>query len=126
MKVIVLIGFWEAERWTFFALSLSIISLAMISYAMAFEWRYTSPDSLSEAIGIFMTALPFSPLLPLFFYVADTKNNALVEFIDTFCWFDTYMDDWTIDDDRSKLRKFMLEKLAKHMVWFTMTTNGIH
>eukprot|EP01084_Bolivina_argentea_P091792 165212_1 len=57
----------------------------------------------------------FSPFIPFFFYFADKKSGIMVKALEKCCWFDICMDDWTVDDTRSKLRKFMLEKIAKHL-----------
>ena len=75
--IIVLVGFYQQERWIFFGLSLSIILLALLSYTIAFEIRYVQPSHLSEAVAVFITMLIFSPFIPFFFYFAH-KNSSVM------------------------------------------------
>ena len=77
--------------------------------------RYTSPNNCGELVLIFFFILPFSPLLPFFFYFADKKSSALVEGLGKCCWFEIYMEDINVSKNASKLRQFMMKKIAKHI-----------
>ena len=110
-----MIGFFEAERWAFFGLSLSIIVLALSSYTLAFVLRYVEPHSLCELIGAFLTILPLSPFCPFFFYFADKRSSLWVKLLEQCCWFAVWVDDMSASESKSKLRKFMMDKIAKHM-----------
>ena len=111
--VIVCIGFYQDERWIFFGISLGILCLAHLAYALAFIARY-SGEGYCLTFCMFITVLPISPLLPFVFYFADNKDSCLEPLMEHWCCFDINSRSVYVPKDASKLRMFMEEKIDKH------------
>ena len=77
--IIVLVNFYDEERWTFFALSLSILILAQCSYSIAFAFRFDTIDdwSLPAAFMAFCCCLPFGSFVAFCIYFASDETGCV-------------------------------------------------
>ncbi len=113
--IIVCIGFYQKDRMVFFGISLTILCLALISYDLAFVFRFSREKNGGD-FALFLCLLPISPFMPFIFYFADTTDRALSKCLtDHCCGFEITMENPYIPEGASKLRKFMEEKISKHL-----------
>eukprot|EP01083_Nonionella_stella_P133123 404718_1 len=113
--ILVCIGFYQKDRMVFFAISLTILCLALIAYDIAFVLRF-SREKNGGNIALFACLLPISPVLPFVFYFTGSNNTPLSKFLEKHCCgFNIEMNPPSVRGDASKLRKFMETKIEKHI-----------
>ena len=111
----VCISFHLDGRKTFFVISLTILSLAMISYAAAFTTYFHGNQDCNNRFHLFFLALPFAPILPFAFHYPDQAEGF---FSRIFCLclisVKSSIDD-SSSSEASKFKQFFEEKVEKHM-----------
>ena len=112
--IMVCVGFYQKDRMIFFGISLSILLLALIAYDIAFVGKYSREKPAGD-FALFCCLLPISPFIPFILYFTDTNQRPLSIFLMNNCCFTLGFEAEYIPPDASKLRKFMEEKIEKHM-----------
>ena len=118
----VCISFHLNGRKTFFIISLTILSLAMVSYTSAFAkyfcddtWTPYPRNPVRDRILLFLLALPFSPILPFAFHYPE-KAEYLFGNLFGLCGVTVKSN---INDSSSatasKFKQFFEEKIQKHL-----------
>ena len=119
--VIVLISFYIEGRTTLFVISLIILIMAQLCYAVAFIWRYEVFDdsNIWVIIFVFCCLLPIGWIVSFIFYFTDDE--------DSWCSTQFYKikrSQWTIDcsfknnmlhKNQSAMTRWIITKLSKHM-----------
>ena len=122
----VIYNFKIAKRTTFFTISLIIMILAQLSYAIAFMWRFrveekdlTTYTRERKILCLFISILPFTPLMSFVFYIcSEFPNNFLMKFLrDNFDVNDSLSDELEdgINPNQAKIIVWVKKKLTKHM-----------
>ena len=119
----VCVTFYLDGRRTFFAISLGILLLALISYTAAFvkffEYDDGRPigrrsDRTKKRIKLFFLALPFSPLLPFAFFHAK-KSEACFSRVFGRCGISVKSHIYdSASKSASKFKQFFEKKIEKH------------
>eukprot|EP01084_Bolivina_argentea_P113469 202206_1 len=112
--VIVCIEFYLNGRWEFFGISITILFLALVAYDISFIVKYSDEWKVSAYIQLFFALLPISPFLPFIFYFADSSDK-FANFIENTCCWNISIHENTVPDDASRLKKFMVSKINKHL-----------
>ena len=100
----------------FFGISLAILIMALLAYSLAFLDQFSREQRLSKKLGLFVSLLPISPLIPYIMYFTTNPQSAVSKFIESNCCFNVKFDDreW-VSDNVSALRQFMEQKIEKHL-----------
>ena len=114
--VIVCIQYYQNDRMIFFGISVSILILALIAYDIVFMINYCDERALYRKIGLFLIMLPISPLIPYILYLTVDRDSILSNCLKKGCCFEIDIYDRVYkDENTSKLRQFMEEKVNKHL-----------
>lgn len=114
--VIVLISFYNKERTAFFAISLVILIIAQLCYAVLFIWRYKPRMSDSKIIFLFLALLPFGTIVSFLVYFTDDTDSAFAK------WFGKQFPSLKVqeslehryeNDKHGKMTKWIIRKLSK-------------
>jgi len=110
----VCITFRQEDRNIFFAISLSILVMALLSYSFAFVKYFDGGWDNANAVLLFFLILPFSPILPFAFHYPDTTESIFDCF--GICGANVaYQMKKSKTDTASKFKQFFEEKIEKHM-----------
>ena len=110
----VCVNFYLDDRKTFFALSLTILLLALVSYTTAFVKFFSDNHDFKYKVVLFWMVLPFSPLLPFAFFYPD-QSEALFNRLFGCCRIPIRSDVSTsTSGTASKFKQFFEKKIEKH------------
>ncbi len=113
--IIVCVEFYRHGRIVFFAISLTILCLALIAYTAAFVHFFSGEHKFSKQVGLFFTSLPLSPLIPFVFYYADKKDSIFQKVLKSVCCFSIDFNSSSGSKEASKFKQFFESKIEKHL-----------
>ena len=119
--VIVLISFYTHQRWTFFVLSLIILIIAQMAYAILFIYRYNPEQKCTHkffgAVAIFFCLLPFGTIVSFLIYFTDDKDSEFSKWFGRVTGYDVNntLHSHELNKNQSQLRKWIIKKLSRHM-----------
>lgn len=114
--VIVCIQYYENDRMVFFGISLTILLLALIAYDIAFVFSIENETKAYKHLLMFLVVLPFSPFVPYLMYFIANNDSFVAEMLESICCFQIHLQDRiSAQDNVSKLRQFMEQKLQRHL-----------
>eukprot|EP01084_Bolivina_argentea_P310325 536961_1 len=114
--IIVCIEFYQNDRMIFFNISLTILCLALIAYDIAFIQQFSCESNCFKQIGLFLTLIPISPLIPLIFYYAGYDSTKFGNLIENYYCFNIYFERQSTDNESaSKFKQFYENKVSKHL-----------
>ena len=116
----VIYTFKKENRNTFFVISLIVMILAQIAYAVAFLIRIgpktgSIERSACHVLIQFLIVLPFTPFMSLiFYYMSTVENNIILRILERYDYFDSGSGD-NINTDKAPILVWLEKKLAKHI-----------
>ena len=114
--IIVCVEFYQKDRHIFFALSLSILLLALVAYSGAFASKFSSDYQMHLKLGLFVSVLPISPCLPfLMFHAADKPNGFISSWMEDHWCFDVIFNRSHTSENASRFKQFFESKVDKHL-----------
>ena len=118
--IIVLISFYIDGRTTFFVISLIILIISQLCYAVAFIWRYDihHDDNIFVIVLIFCCILPIGWIVSFMFYFTDDKNSFCSKQFDKYSrqnWYNDSLKDDMLSKSQSKMTRWIIKKLSRHI-----------
>ena len=111
----VCVSFYLDERKVLFALSLTILVLALVSYTAAFVNQFSGSGQFVPQVTLFFLALPLSPILPFVFFYAD-ETQEYVSRLFHCCGISIQRHRRSAPtSSATKFKQFFEEKIEKHM-----------
>ena len=101
--VIVCVSFYTNQRITFFAISVTILIIAQLAYAVLFIWRFNAESKhrhICSLMLLFLCLLPFGTLVSFIVYLTDDPDSS----------FSQKFAEWTGYDVKHTLKRNRLKK----------------
>ena len=118
----VIVKFYNDKRQTFFIISLLVMILAQLSYAVAFvfrfqpQWRATNRQTELRGLAMFCTILPLTPIMSFIFYWCEINNkNWFITLMKKLFDIDDELDLDSKDPNQPKILLWIKKKARKHM-----------
>ena len=105
------------NRQVFFDLSLAVMILAQLSYAIAFVMRFENDmcEKPCKHIALFCVILPMTPFMSFIFYWLSFDNNILINTIKHFGFRDEFSSANNIHKKQAPIIIWIKKKMLKHM-----------
>ena len=119
--VIVLVSFYNDGRTAFFAISLVILIIAQMCYAVLFIWRYKPRVGDCGVILLFIALLPFGTIVSFLVYFTDDTESAFAKwFGDKFSCLrvSKSLENRYKHNKHGKMTKWIIKKLSKFRILF--------
>ena len=114
----VCVKFYLDGRQTFFAISLTILLLALVSYTAAFVTIFDGSYRFRDRVTLFIVTLPLSPLLPFAFYYGDRAESFFNKLFECMRLGGSVRiranQDTSTTSRASKFKQFFEKKIEKH------------
>eukprot|EP01083_Nonionella_stella_P034726 94950_1 len=98
--------FYAHGRIIFFAISLAILILALMSYSILFVHIFSGESLCGRRFVLFMVLLPVSPLIPFVIYYSQKPDSRLSIILNKICCFELDFDGPSPSKDASKFKQF--------------------
>ena len=119
--IIVLISFYNQARTAFFAISLVILIIAQMCYAVLFIWRYNPQVGDCAVILLFIFLLPFGTIVSFLVYFTDDTESAFSKWLGaTFRKLEVSqsLESRYKSKRHGKMTKWIIKKLSKFCISF--------